>query len=76
VISAVSRSDDRKALIVRIVSLANEATTFTINFNNKPVHAMCVDYLDKPIAGSVLIDSNSVTGSIDPSTIQTIRISF
>lgn len=76
VISAVSRSDDGKALVVRIVSLANEIASFAISFNSTPVNAIYVDYLDRPIDGSIVIDGNSVTGSIDPATIQTIRIEF
>lgn len=76
VISAVSRSDDGEGLIIRLVSHSDENSTFSLNFNNTPATAVCVDYLDRPVEGELSIEGNSVGGTIAPAAVRTVMITF
>ena len=76
VISAVSRSDDQKALIVRLVSHSDAESAFALYFNDTPIRATLVDYLDRTIDGTLTINERTVSGPIAPATVQTIKIEF
>lgn len=76
VISAVSRSDDGKGLLIRLVSLAQAESNFSFTFKDAPSSAICVDYLDRPVEGILSIDGNTLSGKIDSATIKTIKIEW
>ncbi|HVJ08575.1 MAG TPA: glycoside hydrolase family 38 C-terminal domain-containing protein [Acidisarcina sp.] len=76
VLTALKKSEDGNALLLRVYEWAGNSATVTATIPEGAKSASVADMMENPIAGDVSLSSKTLTFAIHPYEIQTIRIEY
>ncbi len=74
VLSAISRSDDGDALILRFVNLSDDSDTINVSFTDRVRSALAVDYLDRTVDHAVSVSGSTLQTGIGGCEVLTLKV--